>query len=90
MDCEGHRISDTRTLHPLIVVESTPLGTAVYELFLKNKSAILADKFRTLIIVNQLTAAALGTDGLRSLLGLLLLLLDLFNRALLECFSLTL
>ena len=77
MDRERHRCAHTGALHALIVVEGTPLGTAVDELFVKDKPAALAYEFGTLVVVDELAAAALGTDGLDSLLGTLLL--GLFN-----------
>jgi len=54
------------------VVERTPLGTAVDEIIIDDKPAALADQFCTFIVMDELPAATLRTDGLRVVLGFLL------------------
>ena len=91
MDRERHRCADTGALHALVVVERTPLGAAVDELLVENETAVLAYEFGTLVVVNELTAAALRADGLNALFGALLLrLFDLLLPSLLQGLTLQL
>jgi hypothetical protein len=54
------------------MVEGTPFGAAVDEVVIDDKPAALADQFCTLIVMDELTATALRTDGLRVVLGFFL------------------
>ncbi len=73
------------------MVESTPLGTAVDKLLVKDETAVLAYELGTLIVVDELAAAALGTDCLDTLLGTLFLrLFDFLLPSLLQGFALQL
>ena len=55
------------------MVKRTPLGTAVDEIVIDDKPAALADQFCPLIVVDELPAAALRTDGFGMVFGFLLL-----------------
>jgi hypothetical protein len=58
------------------MVECTPLGTAVNEVTIDDKTAALTDKFCPFVIMNELSAPAFRADGLSMILGLFL---DLFT-----------
>jgi len=91
VDRERHRCADTGALHALVVVECAPLGTAVDELLVEHETTVLTYEFGTLVVVNELAAAALGTDGLNALFSALLLrLLDLLLPPLLQGLALQL
>jgi hypothetical protein len=49
------------------MVESTPFGAAVDDFIIEDKATVLAYQFGTFVILNELTATALRTDGLISL-----------------------
>ena len=70
------------------MVEGTPLRAAVDEVIIDDKPAALADQLCALIVVDELTATALRTDGLRVVLGFFLVFF-LFYPCL-ECFTLRL
>ena len=70
------------------MVEGTPFRAAVNEVVIDDKPAALADQFCTLVVVDKLPAAALRTNGLRMVLGFLLVFFLLYSC--LECFALRL
>src|SRR5208337_3598388 len=78
VDGKGHRGADTGAFHPLVVVERTPLGAAVDEVIIDHQAAALADQLCTLVVVDELTAAALGTDRLGMVFCFLFLLFNFY------------
>ena len=54
------------------MVEGTPLRAAVNEFIITDKPAALADQLCALLVVDELPATALRTDGFRVVLGFLL------------------
>lgn len=76
---KGHRGADTGTFHSLVVVERTPLGAAVDEVVIDHQAAALADQLCTFVIVDELTAAALGTDRLGMVFCFLFLLFNFYT-----------
>ncbi|OPX75814.1 MAG: hypothetical protein A4E39_00109 [Methanoregulaceae archaeon PtaB.Bin152] len=75
MDGESHGGPHTGTLHPLVVVERTPLRSTVDEIIVDDQPAVLAYQFRPLVVVDQLPAPAFRADRLGVVLCLLLVLL---------------
>jgi hypothetical protein len=90
MDGKGHGCSDPRSFHPLIVIESTPFWSPVDEIFINDKPAALAYQFCPLIVMDQLPAAALRTDRLCMILGLLFVFFHTLLQTVFESFPLIL
>jgi len=90
MDGEGHRSSDPRAFHPLIMVKCTPFRAAINEILIDDKTTVLADQLSTFIVMDKLSASALRANGLGMVFSLFFMLLDAFFEPVFERFPLIL
>ncbi len=68
------------------MIERPPFRPAIDKIIIQNKTAVLTDKLRTFIIMNELLAPALRTNGRGRIVSALLLLLLCYKRRLLTLF----